>query len=96
MSIQPLEDRVLIQPESAEEKTAAGIYLPDSAQEKPMWGKVVAVGPGKRNDDGVQTPLTVKKGDTVVYGKYAGTEVDGGDDTLVILRESDLLAKIEK
>ena len=96
MSINPLEDRVLIEPELAETQTAAGIYLPDSAQEKPMWGKVVAVGPGKLHDDGERSEITVTKGDTVVYGKFSGTEVEDGDKVLVILREADLLAKIEK
>lgn len=96
MSIKPLEDRVLIQPEEAETKTAAGIYLPDSAQEKPMWGKVIAVGPGKLNDDGKRTPLSISKGDTVVYSKYSGTEVEDKDLNLVIIRESDLLAKFTK
>lgn len=96
MSIKPLEDRVLIQPEEAETKTAAGIYLPDSAQEKPMWGKVVAVGPGKLNDDGKRTPLSISKGDTVVYSQYSGTEVEDDDLNLVIIRESDLLAKFDK
>jgi len=90
-----LDDRVLVRPEEAETVTASGIYLPEGAKEKPMKGRVVATGPGKLNDDGQRTPLSVRKGDTVVYGKYAGTEVeiDGGEH--MIMRESDLLGIIE-
>jgi len=95
MAIKPLDDRVLVKPTEAAEKTESGIFLPDSAQEKPTQGKVVAVGPGKLNDDGDRTPLEVKKGDTVIYGKYAGTEVDVDGDEGVILRESEILAVLE-
>jgi chaperonin GroES len=94
-TIRPLDDRILIRPVEAEERTTAGIYLPDSAREKPMQGEVMAAGPGKLNDEGVRTPLSVQKGDTVVYGKYSGTEVEVDGAKLVILRESELLAKIE-
>jgi chaperonin GroES len=96
MAIKPLDDRVLVKPDEAEEKTASGIYLPDSAKEKPMHGKVIAVGPGRVNDDGERTEMEVRKGDTVMYGKYSGTEVEIDGDKHVILRESELLAVLEK
>ena len=95
-SIKPLDDRVLIKPQAAEEKTASGIYLPEGAQEKPQHGKIVAAGPGKLNDDGSRTKLTVKKGDTVLYGKYAGTEIDIDGVAHMIMRESELLGVMEK
>lgn len=87
ISIKPLADRVVIEPLAAETKTASGIYIPDSAKEKPQQGKVVAVGKGTKDE-----PITVKVGDTVLYGKYAGTELklDGGD--YIIMRESDIFA----
>lgn len=87
VNIKPLADRVLVQPAAAEEKTASGLYIPDTAKEKPQRGTVVAVGNGKKDE-----PLTVKVGDTVLYGKYSGTElsVDGGD--YLIMRESDIFA----
>ena len=87
VQVKPLSDRVLIQPLEAETQTASGIYIPDTAKEKPMKGKVVAVGPGKSDET-----MTVKDGDTVLYGKYAGTElsVDGGE--YLIMRESDIFA----
>ncbi|MBC34761.1 MAG: co-chaperone GroES [Bacteroidetes bacterium] len=90
LSIQPLADRVIIESAAAEEKTAGGIIIPDTAKEKPQKGTVVAVGPGK-----VDEPMTVKEGDVVLYGKYAGTEisVDGGD--YLIMRESDIVAIIK-
>ena len=91
MSVKPLEDRVLVRPLEAEEKTASGIYLPESAKEKPMQGKVVALGPGKLLDNGERIKLAVKKGDTVVYSKYAGTEVEIKNQTHLIVRESELL-----
>ena len=93
--IKPLDDRLVIVADQAEERTDAGIYLPDSAQEKPMHGKVVAVGPGKANDDGERTPLAVSVGDTVVYGKYAGTEVELDDENYVVIRENELLAILQ-
>ncbi|MDX5339719.1 MAG: co-chaperone GroES [Cyclobacteriaceae bacterium] len=87
VNIRPLADRVLVQPAAAEEKTASGLYIPDTAKEKPQRGTVVAVGNGKKDE-----PLTVKVGDTVLYGKYSGTElsVDGAD--YLIMRESDIFA----
>ena len=96
MNIKPLDDRILIKPIAAQEKTASGIYLPENAKEKPMTGTVVAVGPGKLNDDGGRTAPSIQKGDTVVYGKYAGTEVDVDGDDLMIVRENELLGVIEK
>ena len=94
--IKPLDDRVLVRPDEAEERTASGIYLPEGAKEKPMTGKIIAVGPGKLTDDGKRTPLSVKKGDTVIYGKYGGTEVDIDDVEHKILRENELLGVLEK
>ena len=95
-NVRPLDDRVLIKPEEPEEKTAGGIYLPESAQEKPLIGTVLATGPGKLNDDGSRTEPSVKKGDKVLYGKYSGTEVDIDGDQHMILRESELLGIVEK
>ncbi len=95
VKIRPLDDRVLVKPDEAETKTASGIYLPEAAKEKPMKGKVVAAGPGKLDDDGKRTAMSVKKGDTVVYGKYAGTEVELDGDKLIIVRESELLGVVE-
>ncbi len=95
-TVRPMEDRVLVKPTEAETKTASGIFLPESATEKPMTGKVVAVGPGKLNDDGGRTALSVKKNDTVIYGKYAGTEVDIDGVEHMIVKESELLGIIEK
>ncbi len=89
LNIQPLGDRVLVQASEADEKTASGIIIPDTAKEKPQEGKIIAVGAGKKDE-----PMTVKAGDTVLYGKYAGTEitVDGGE--YLIMRESDIFAII--
>jgi len=95
-TINPLDDRVLIKPQEAEEKTASGIYLPEGAKEKPQHGNIVAAGPGKLNDDGSRNALTVKKGDTVLYGKYAGTEIDVDGVIHMIMRESELLGVMEK
>ena len=95
-TVRPLDDRILIKPDAPEEKTASGIYLPEGAKEKPMTGKVLATGPGKLTDDGKRAALGVKKGDTVVYGKYAGTEVEVDGEDLIIVRESDLLGVMEK
>lgn len=91
MAVKPLEDRVLVKPIESESKTASGLYLPESAKEKPVRGEVVATGPGKRLDNGKRAEMSVKKGDTVVYGKYAGTEVEIKGDKHLILRESELL-----
>jgi chaperonin GroES len=87
MHLKPLHDRVVIQPVAAEEKTAGGIIIPDTAKEKPQRGTVVAAGPGKKDE-----PVTVKEGDTVLYGKYAGTEIKINGQDLLIVRESDILA----
>jgi chaperonin GroES len=95
MAIKPLEDRVLVKPIESESKTASGIYLPESAKEKPVRGQVVATGPGKRLDNGKRAEMSVKKGDTVFYGKYAGTEVELKGDKLLILRENELLGVVE-
>ena len=95
MAVRPLEDRVLIKPVEAETRTKSGIFLPESAKEKPMQGKVVAMGPGKLLDNGERVKPGVKKGDVVVYGKYAGTEVEIKNSTHLILRESELLGVIE-
>ena len=94
-SLKPLDDRVLVQPTEAEEKTASGIYLPEGAKEKPQTGKIVAAGPGKLDDDGKRVALSVKKGDTVLYGKYSGTEIDLDGKTYMIMRESELLGVVE-
>jgi chaperonin GroES len=86
-SITPLHDRVIVRPAAAETKTAGGIIIPDTAKEKPQRGTVVAAGPGKKDE-----PVTVKAGDTVLYGKYAGTELSMDGEELLIMRESDILA----
>ena len=96
MRIQPLDDRVVVQPLEAEEKTAGGIVLPDAAKEKPQQGKVVFTGPGKLIDEGKRAGMLVKKGDVVLYGRYAGTDVRVGDSEYKIMRESDILAKLDK
>ena len=96
MTVKPLEDRVLIKPIEPESKTASGIYLPETAKEKPMQGKVVAVGPGKLLDSGERVKPSVKKGDVVVFGKYAGTEVEIKNVKHMILRESELLGLVEE
>lgn len=95
MAIQPLEDRIVVRPIENESKTASGIYLPESAKEKPMRGKVLATGPGKRLDNGKRAALSVKVGDTVVFGKYSGTEVELKGDKQLIIRETELLGIIE-
>ena len=95
MAIKPMEDRVLVKPIENESKTASGIYLPESAKEKPVRGQVVAVGPGKLLENGQRAQMSVRKGDTVVYGKYAGTEVELKGDKVLILRETELLGVIE-
>ena len=95
MSVKPLEDRVLIKPTEAETQTDSGIYLPESAKEKPIQGKVVALGPGKLLDSGERVKPSIKKGDIVVFGKYAGTEVEIKNVTHMIMRESELLGVIE-
>ncbi len=94
MAVKPLEDRVLVKPLEAETKTASGLYLPESAKEKPMQGKVVSTGPGKLLDNGKRAQLSIKVGDTVVFGKYAGTEVEIKGDKHLIIRENELLGVI--
>ncbi|TWT54999.1 10 kDa chaperonin [Rubripirellula amarantea] len=94
INLRPLDDRVVVQPESAEATTAGGIVLPDSAQEKPQRGKVVAVGPGKLLDSGNRGELSVSVGDTVIYGKYGGSDIEVNGQEVKILRESDILAKV--
>ena len=92
MKLKPLSDRVVVKPEEAEEKTASGIILPDTAKEKPQLGKVVAVGKGKISDSGNTIKMDVKVNDKVLYGKYSGTEITFEGDELLIMRESDILA----
>jgi chaperonin GroES len=94
MSIKPLADRVLVEALEAAEKTAGGLYIPDNAKEKPQKGKIIAVGPGKAAENGTLIKPEVKVGDTVLYGKYAGTEVQVDGKDYLIMRESDLLAVV--
>lgn len=93
LSITPLADRVVVKPKQAEEKTASGLIIPDTAKEKPQQGEVVAVGPGKV-ENGTKIDMTVKEGDTVLYGKYAGTEITLDGDEVMIMRESDILGVV--
>jgi chaperonin GroES len=95
MNLKPLGDRLIIEPIEQEEMTASGIVLPETAKEKPMQGKVLAVGPGARKDDGSRIAVDVKQGDTVLYAKYAGTEVKIEDKKYLILKESDVLAVVQ-
>ena len=92
--IEPLGDRVVIKPMPKEEVSKGGIFLPDTAKEKPQEGKIIAVGPGRLTEDGARIAMEVKKGDKVLYSKYAGTEFKLDDEELIIMRESDILAKI--
>jgi len=92
-SITPLGDRVVVKPQAAEEKTASGLFIPDTAKEKPQRGSVVSVGSG-RVENGNKIDMTVKEGDTVLYGKYSGTEITIDDEELLIMRESDILGVI--
>jgi len=96
MALKPLGDRLIVKPTEAEEKTAGGIVLPDTAKEKPQRGEVIAAGPGKMLENGSVVPMEVKVGDTVYYAKYGGTEIKVGAEDLVILRQDDVLAVIEK
>jgi len=95
-TVRPLEDRILIKPTEPETKTSSGLYLPEAAKERPMQGTVVAVGPGLLLDNGERAPVHVKKGDTVVYGKYAGTEIEIKNTKHVIVREGELLGILAK
>jgi len=93
MKLQPLGDRVVVKPITEEEVSKSGIILPDTAKEKPQRGKIIAVGPGRLDEDGKRIAMEVKKGDKVLYAKYAGTEIKEDDEEYLILRESDILAK---
>jgi chaperonin GroES len=96
MSFRPLHDRVLIRRVEAEEKTKGGILIPDTAQEKPMEGEVVAVGPGARGEDGKIHPLDVKAGDRVLFGKWSGTEIKLDGEELIIMKESDVMGVLAR
>lgn len=96
LTLKPLDDRVVLEPTEAEEKTSGGIILPDTAKQKPQQGKVVAVGPGKLSDKGARTALAVKVGDTVLFGKYSGSDVEVNGKEYKIVRESELLGKLIK
>jgi chaperonin GroES len=95
MKFRPLHDRVVVRRLDAEEKTAGGIIIPDTAKEKPMEGEIVAVGPGARNEKGELTPLDVKAGDRILFGKWSGTEVKIDAEELLIMKESDIMGVIE-
>ncbi|MBH75518.1 MAG: co-chaperone GroES [Dehalococcoidia bacterium] len=92
--VKPLGDRVLVEPQEKEETTASGLVLPDTAKERPQEGKVIAVGPGRLNDDGKRIAMDIKAGDVVVYSKFAGTEYSENGTDYLVLRESDILAKV--
>jgi chaperonin GroES len=94
MKVKPLGDRVVIEPSQGQEKTKGGIVLPDTAKEKPQEGKIVAVGTGKKTEDGKTIPLSVKVGDLVLYGKYSGTEITIDSEEYLIVKEEDILAII--
>lgn len=96
LKLKPLADRVVVKPLPAEEMTAGGLYIPDTAKEKPMQGEIVAVGPGKVTDDGKLQKPEVKIGDVVLYGKYSGTEVTVEGDDYLIMRESDIFGIVTK
>ncbi len=96
VNLKPLDDRLVVEPSDATEKTAGGILLPDSAKQKPQQGTVIAVGPGKLLDNGTRAPLAVKIGDVVLYGKYSGSDVEVNGTEYKILRESDVLGKLAK
>lgn len=96
VSIKPLEDRVVIEQVEAEQKTASGLVIPDTAKEKPQEGKVIAVGPGRTDEQGKRVPMDVAEGDTVIYSKYGGTEIKYNGKELLILSARDILAKIER
>ncbi|NLW84410.1 MAG: co-chaperone GroES [Phycisphaerae bacterium] len=96
MKLLPLEDRIVVKPQDAEEKTAGGIVLPDTAREKPLMGKVIAVGAGKLLDNGSRAAMNVKKNDVVLYGKYSGSDIEIDGEDYKILRESEVLGIVEK
>ena len=96
LKVRPLDDRIVVEPLEAEEKTAGGILLPDTAKEKPQRGKIIAVGPGRVRDNGERTPLSVKIGDEVLFGRYAGSDIKDGSKEYKVMREADILAKLVK
>ena len=96
INLQPLADRLVVKPIERDDVTKGGIFLPDTAKEKPQEGKVLAVGPGRLTEDGKRIAMDVKVGDTVIYAKYGGTEIKVDDEEVMILRESDILAKKSK
>jgi chaperonin GroES len=96
MKLRPLDDRIVVKPQDAETKTAGGIVLPDSAKEKPLAGKVISVGPGRMLDNGKRAEVAVKKGETVLFGKYGGNDIKIDGEEYKILRESDILGIVEK
>ena len=96
VKLQPMADRLVVKPMQSEEKTKSGIYLPDTAKEKPQEGKVIAVGPGRVTDDGKRIPMDVEVGDIVLYTKYGGSEIKIEGEEFIIMRESDVLAKKPK
>ena len=96
LKVRPLDDRVVVEPLEAEEKTAGGILLPDTAKQKPQRGRVLAIGPGKMSEKGERTAVSVVKGDEVIYGRYAGSDVEVDGQEVKILREGDILAKVVK
>jgi chaperonin GroES len=93
VKLQPMGDRLVVKPTQSEEKTKSGIYIPDTAKEKPQEGKVIAVGPGKMTDEGKRIPMDVEVGDIIIYAKYGGSEIKLDEEELIIMRESDILAK---
>ena len=95
MNVKPLDDRIVVKPIEAETQTASGLYLPETAKERPVQGTVVAIGPGKKLDSGERAPMNVKKGDVVVYSRYAGNEVEIKGAEHLIMRESELLGVLE-
>ncbi|MDE3057444.1 MAG: co-chaperone GroES [Bacteroidota bacterium] len=96
MKLHPLADRIVVRPAAAEEKTKGGLFVPDTAKEKPVWGEVIAAGPGRTTDEGKKIPMEIKVGDKVLYGKYSGTEVTVDGEELLIMRESDIFAIMPK
>ena len=96
VSIKPLEDRIVVQPLEAEQTTASGLVIPDTAKEKPQEGKVVAIGPGRIDDNGNRVPIDVNEGDVVIYSKYGGTEVKSGGEEYLVLSARDVLAVVVK
>lgn len=96
VALKPLEDRVVVQASEAEQTTASGLVIPDTAQEKPQEGTVIAVGPGRIGDDNERIPMEVAEGDKIIYSKYGGTEIKLGGEEYIILSARDILAKVEK